>query len=54
MGGDLPKVEIADMLGISRQQLHGILAGRMPLSAVIAVRMAADWRLSEIVAADVG
>lgn len=37
---DIPKAEIANMLGISRQQLHGILAGRKPLSPAIAVRVA--------------
>lgn len=33
------KSEIADLLGISRQQLHAILAERKPVSASIAVRM---------------
>lgn len=39
-GVSMPKTEIADILGISRQQLHGILAGRKPLSPAIAVRIA--------------
>jgi addiction module HigA family antidote len=33
------KTDIADMLGISRQQLHAILAGRKPLSPTTAVRV---------------
>lgn len=37
---DVSKTEIAAMLGISRQQLHSILAGRKPLSPSIAVRVA--------------
>ncbi len=41
--GDLPvsKTEIAAMLGISRNQLHSLLTARKPLSAEIAVRVAA-------------
>lgn len=45
-----PKSEIAKMLGISRQQLHDILAEKKPVSAVVAVRLgklfgtsAASW-----------
>lgn len=34
------KVEIAKMLGISRQHLHDILAERKPVSAEVAVRLA--------------
>ena len=37
---DISKSEIANRLGISRQQLHAVLAGRKPLSADIAVRVA--------------
>jgi addiction module HigA family antidote len=33
------KSEIAAMLGISRQQLHAILAGRKPVSADMAARL---------------
>lgn len=33
------KAEIARMLGISRQHLHGILAERKPVSAEVAVRL---------------
>lgn len=33
------KSEIADLLGISRQQLHAILAERKPVSPSVAVRM---------------
>jgi addiction module HigA family antidote len=33
------KSEIADLLGISRQHLHAILAERKPVSPQIAVRM---------------
>lgn len=33
------KSEIAQLLGISRQQLHAIIAGRKPVSAQIAVRL---------------
>ncbi|HWL04232.1 MAG TPA: HigA family addiction module antitoxin [Xanthobacteraceae bacterium] len=39
-GVTVSKMEIADTLGISRQQLHGILSGRKPLSPAIAVRVA--------------
>jgi antitoxin HigA-1 len=35
-----PKVEIARMLGISRQHLHDVLAERKPVSAEMAVRLA--------------
>ena len=35
-----PKAEIARMLGISRQHLHGILAERKPVSPEVAVRLA--------------
>jgi addiction module HigA family antidote len=37
----VPKVRIADQLGISRQHLHDILAGNKPLSAAVAVKVAA-------------
>ena len=37
---EVSKSEIAEMLHISRQQLHGILSGRKPLSPPIAVRVA--------------
>ncbi|KKX24298.1 HigA family addiction module antitoxin [Rhizobium sp. LC145] len=33
------KIEIASMLGISRQQLHDILAERKPVSANVAARL---------------
>lgn len=33
------KIEVALLLGISRQHLHAILAGRKPVSPVIAVRL---------------
>lgn len=33
------KAEIARLLGISRQQLHGILDGSKPVSATVAVRL---------------
>lgn len=33
------KIEIAEMLGISRQQLNGILSERKPISPGIAVRI---------------
>jgi addiction module HigA family antidote len=33
------KTEIAALLGISRQHLHDILAGRKPVSPTIAVRL---------------
>ena len=33
------KVEIARLLGISRQHLHGILAERKPVSAEVSVRL---------------
>lgn len=33
------KVEIASLLGISRQQLHDILAGKKPVSPAVAVRL---------------
>lgn len=39
-GVTVPKTEIAETLGISRQQLYGILSGRKPLSPAIAVRVA--------------
>ncbi len=35
-----PKSEIARMLGISRQHLHDVLAGRKPVSPEVAVRLA--------------
>ena len=35
-----PRAEIAGMLGISRQQLHDILAERKPVSPEVAVRLA--------------
>ncbi|WFU21923.1 HigA family addiction module antitoxin [Bradyrhizobium sp. CB1717] len=35
------KTQVADRLGISRQHLHDILAGNKPLSASVAVRVAA-------------
>ena len=35
-----PKTEIARMLGISRQHLHGVLAERKPVSPEVAVRLA--------------
>lgn len=35
----LGKSEIADLLGISRQQLHNILVEKRPVSAVVAVRL---------------
>lgn len=34
------KSEIARMLGISRQHLHDVLAGRKPVSSEVAVRFA--------------
>lgn len=34
------KVEIAHLLGISRQYLHAVLSGRKPLSPAMAVRVA--------------
>lgn len=39
---DLPqgKAEIAGLLGVSRQYLHAVLAGRKPLSPAMAVRVA--------------
>jgi addiction module HigA family antidote len=33
-------VETAESLGISRQMMHGILAGRKPLSAVMCLKVA--------------
>jgi addiction module HigA family antidote len=36
----LSKVEIAQLLGISRQHLHDILAERKPISPQMAVRLA--------------
>ena len=36
----LPKVEIARMLHISRQHLHGILTEQKPVSPEVAVRLA--------------
>lgn len=33
------KIEIAELLGISRQQLNGILSERKPISPAIAVRI---------------
>ena len=35
-----PKAEIARMLGISRQHLHGVLAERKSVSPEVAVRLA--------------
>lgn len=35
-----PKIEIARMLGISRQHLYDILAERKPVSPAVAVRLA--------------
>lgn len=35
----LPKAEIARLLGISRQQLHDVLAERKPVSAEMAARL---------------
>lgn len=39
---DLPqgKAEVASLLGVSRQYLHAVLAGRKPLSPAMAVRVA--------------
>jgi addiction module HigA family antidote len=37
----VPKTQIADHLGISRQHLHDILSGNKPLSASVAVNVAA-------------
>jgi antitoxin HigA-1 len=34
-----PKREIADLLGISRQMLHGILAERHPITPTMALRI---------------
>ena len=34
-----PKTEIADLLGISRQQLNAILSERKPISPAVAVRL---------------
>ncbi len=34
------KTEIADMLGISRQQLYDVLNGKKPVSPAVAVRLA--------------
>lgn len=36
---DYSKKDIAEMLGISRQHLHGILAGRKPVSPDVAARL---------------
>lgn len=36
---DRPKSEIAAMLGISRQQLHAVLAGRKPVTPETAARI---------------
>jgi antitoxin HigA-1 len=38
---DVTKTHIAELLGISRQHLHDILSGNKPLSAPIAVKVAA-------------
>ena len=35
----LPKTEVADALGISRQHLYDVLAERKPVSAEVAVRL---------------
>jgi antitoxin HigA-1 len=37
----VPKTDVAKQLGISRQQLYDILSGDKPLSASVAVRVAA-------------
>ena len=37
---DLPKVEVARMLGISRQQFYDIIGERKPVSPKVAVRLA--------------
>ncbi|HMH74848.1 MAG TPA: HigA family addiction module antitoxin [Bradyrhizobium sp.] len=37
----VPKTKIAGQLGISRQHLHDILSGNKPLSASVAVKVAA-------------
>lgn len=39
-GTSLTKLEVAQRLGISRQQLHDVLSGRKPLSPTIAARVA--------------
>ena len=43
------KSEIARMLGISRQHLHDVLAGRKPVSSEVAVRLAKLFRNSPLV-----
>lgn len=37
----VPKTQIAEKLGISRQHLHEILSGNKPLSASVSVKVAA-------------
>lgn len=36
---EIPVAEAARELGVSRQLLHGILAGKLPISAAMAVRL---------------